>query len=386
MKRFLYVIVGLYCALAFAHGQVKDPFVGWYMGTLEGAKGYPLNHQKGIFAEVTRQGKNSYSMRILSGIMSRSEVHAKLANLKAVDEKLVVSGTDASFRLLKAVDEKLVISGTDASFRLKNFSGWATDKAMQFTCMDGSNRLACTLKKIKIESPTLGQKPPSGAVVLFDGKDDSAFVDKDGNPGGWKCDGQKMRAPDVFNEKGRRVGKSIYTKEAFPGAFKLHVEFRLPAVYSPHRVTVGNSGVYIGDYEIQIIDSFGSEGYWDECGALYRQVPPQVNASLEVGAWQTFDIEYTPPKFDGETLLEYPLITVYHNGVCVLRDVPCKAPTNADVYKYRGLLPTDSAALDRKISQPVNMRQNPSAVKIMLQDHAGRVDFANIWLEKISNR
>ena len=367
MKRFVYVIVGLYCALAFAHGQVKDPFVGWYMGTLEGAKGYPLDHQKGIFAEVTRQGKNSYSMRILSGIMSRSEVHAKLANLRAVDEKLV-------------------ISGTDASFRLKNFSGWATDKSMQFTCMDGSNRLACTLKKIKIESPTLGQKPPSGAVVLFDGKDDSAFVDKYGNPGDWKCDGQKMSAPDVFNEKGRRVGKSIYTKDAFNGAFKLHVEFRLPAVYSPHRVTVGNSGVYIGDYEIQIIDSFGSEGYWDECGALYRQVPPQVNASLEVGAWQTFDIEYTPPKFDGETLLEYPLITVYHNGVCVLRDVPCKAPTTADVYKYCGLLPTDSAALDRKISQPVNMRQNPSAVKIMLQDHAGRVDFANIWLEKISDR
>jgi len=359
------ILVVLLSVSAAVFGIEKDPFVGWYFGVQEGIKHYPLNHQKTLFAEVSRGDNGVYKIKFLSGVMRRSEVHG------------LVKGVRAENGALK-------IAGGEEGFRFSDFDGRADAKSMEFECANFGKKIKCSLKKFEMKSPTLGAKAPDGAVVLFDGRDTSKWAKEDSSPCKWNVENGAMFRNEQFGKNGRRIYNSIRTKDKF-GAFKMHMEFKLPVAYSDKRVSIGNSGVYIGDYEIQIIDSFGSEGYWDECGALYRQIPPQVNAALEVGAWQTFDIEYTPPVFDGEKLVEYPRLTLYHNGVLVLSHVPCKAQTVKDVFNFSGYVPTDTVAQDRQIGQPVNSKLARGGVRVMLQDHGDKVEFANIWLVQRKN-
>ena len=62
----------------------------------------------------------------------------------------------------------------------------------------------------------------------------------------------------------------------------------------------GNSGVLInGMYEVQVLDSYQSQTYPDgQCGALYGQTPPLVNACKPPGEWQTYDIIFESPRWD----------------------------------------------------------------------------------------
>src|SRR6516165_8484832 len=62
--------------------------------------------------------------------------------------------------------------------------------------------------------------PPKGAVALFDGKDLSGWVTRDGKPARWKVE-------DGYVEIVSGTG-DIMTKEKFGPDFKLHVEFWLP--------------------------------------------------------------------------------------------------------------------------------------------------------------
>ena len=82
----------------------------------------------------------------------------------------------------------------------------------------------------------------------------------------------------------------------------------------------GNSGVFImGLYEIQILDSYDNDTYYDgQAAAVYKQHPPMVNACRKPGEWQTYDIIWEAPKFDKQgKLLKPAYVTVLHNGVVV---------------------------------------------------------------------
>lgn len=138
----------------------------------------------------------------------------------------------------------------------------------------------------------------------------------------------------------------------------MHLEFMLPTKYLDSN-TRGNSGVHFGPYEVQIIDSFGGEGNWWQCGAIYRMHAPKTNASLEPGAWQTYDIEYRPAQFLNGRLVAYPELTVYHNGVRVQNKEPVFAPTD------------------------ITQKHNPHTadpINLGLQDHGSPVSFRNIWV------
>jgi hypothetical protein len=193
--------------------------------------------------------------------------------------------------------------------------------------------------------------PPRDALVLFDGKDLSKW--EGGNPRGVE-DG----CIDIV-----KAGQ-ISTKKQF-GDCQLHVEWATPAKPDGDAMRWGNSGVFMqGEYELQIIESHDSKIYADGiAGAIYGQTPPLVNASRKPGEWQTFDIVFTSPQFDGEKLLRPAYFTVFWNGVLVQNHTAALGPT-----RHLSLATYDS----RQTSGP-----------IVLQQHGSAVRFRNIWVREL---
>ena len=124
----------------------------------------------------------------------------------------------------------------------------------------------------------------------------------------------------------------------------------------------GNSGVYLMDrYEIQILDSYENQTYPDgQAGAIYGQRPPLVNASRAPGEWQTYDIIFEAPRFQGEEVVEPAHVTVIHNGVLVHhRQALLGGTSHRRLAKYGPHGPTGP---------------------IKLQDHGNPMRFRNIWV------
>ena len=194
---------------------------------------------------------------------------------------------------------------------------------------------------------------PSDAIVLFDGKDLSAW-----------SNGEQWQVADGV----ATVGKGdIRTKQGF-GDCQVHLEFRTAADTKGKGQQRSNSGVFFMDkYEIQILDSFqdGTDQpvtYFDgQCGALYKQQPPAVNVCRKPGEWQTYDILFTRPRFTADGSLDKPgRISVIHNGVAIHSDTVIKG--------------------DTFFHAPPSYTAHPDALPIRLQDHGNPVQFRSIWV------
>src|SRR5262249_54264478 len=127
--------------------------------------------------------------------------------------------------------------------------------------------------------------PPADAIVLFDGRDMSAWE------GGDKW--------TVADGAATAKGGGVTTKQPF-GSCQLHLEWAAPSEVSGTGQGRGNSGVYLqGLYEVQILDSYDNKTYFDgQCGAVYKQTPPLVNVCRKPGQWQSYDIIFEAPTFD----------------------------------------------------------------------------------------
>ena len=159
-----------------------------------------------------------------------------------------------------------------------------------------------------------GMKPPKGAIVLL-GNDMSAFNNGDAWP--------------VENGVATVMKKGVSTKQAF-GSCRLHVEFASPKEVRGNGQGRGNSGVFLmGLYELQVLDSYENETYYDgQCGAIYKQSAPLVNACRGPGQWQSYDITFTAPKFDDDDkVTRTARITVLHNGIKIQDDYELKGDT-----------------------------------------------------------
>jgi hypothetical protein len=209
-------------------------------------------------------------------------------------------------------------------------------------------------KKPEIITP--GAKPgdpPSDAIILFNGTDMSEW-DKE-----WKIEnGELVCVP------GRG---DIRTKKTF-GSIQLHLEFATPSVVSGRSQGRGNSGVFFGPYEVQILDSYDNETYYDgQCASIYKQTPPIVNACRPPGEWQTYDIIFNRPELkieDGVTHVIRPgYITVIHNGVLVVNRHELWGST----FFHR----------------PSVYEAHPPTLPIRLQDHGNDIRFRNIWVREI---
>src|ERR1035437_8384950 len=114
-------------------------------------------------------------------------------------------------------------------------------------------------------------RPPSDAIILFDGKDVSKW-----KPNQWK----------------------------------------------------GNNGVLLmGDFEIQIFDPTTKIYADGQAAAVYGHTRPSVTASRPPGQWEVYDIIFTSPKFDGDKLAEPARVTVLYNGVLVHYNQEIYGPT-----------------------------------------------------------
>lgn len=200
--------------------------------------------------------------------------------------------------------------------------------------------------------------PPSDAIVLFDGKNLNAWKsEKDGGPAKWRVEqGELVVAPGTGD---------IQTRASF-GDVQLHVEWYAPQLPADKvDQDRANSGVFLQDvYEVQVLDSFENKTYVNgQAGAIYKQYPPLVNASLPAARWQTYDIIFTAPRFAPDGAVKSPArMTVLHNGVLIQNNAALKGATayiGAPLYKAHG-------------NQPIR-----------LQDHSHEVRFRNIWLRKL---
>lgn len=202
--------------------------------------------------------------------------------------------------------------------------------------------------------------PPSDATVLFNGKDTSAWAAMDGSPTKWIA---KDGALECVPGSGY-----IRTLQSF-GDCQLHVEWAAPTPPHDDSQGRGNSGVFLGfdRYEVQVLDSYQNATYADGSAAsLYGQYPPEVNASLPPGQWQTYDIIWNGPRFDADDKLTSKAhVTVIHNGVLVQNHVELTGPTD-----WIGRAP---------------YKAHPERLPIAFQDHGNPVRYRNVWVRELGN-
>jgi hypothetical protein len=245
--------------------------------------------------------------------------------------------------------------------------GWefqADASGLRGTALIGKHVIGFSLKRVVRVSPTLGAKPPPNALVLFDGSGFDQWQHDDGRAATWTLlpDASMEINPKSANPGAvPAIGGQIRTKREFADCH-LHLEFRYPVEPAKTGQGRGNSGVFLqGTYEVQVLNSYGLAGNWNELGSLYRLSPPWVNAARPPLQWQTYDIEYRAPRFENGRLKENARMTVRLNGVRVQADTELIHRT-AHREAERALLAPDKPG------------------PILLQDHSNRIQFRNIWI------
>lgn len=290
----------------------------------DGAKaGKPFAFQ-GEYAGQTPDG-NKIGVQVVAKGKGKYQLNAYIGGLpgdgwKRGDQHISVEGTE---------------SGDEVTFEKDGNSATIKDGKIAVVHSGEKFELAKTERK----SDTLGAKPPEGAVVLFDGK----------NADAWK--GGKLTDDGLLKA-------GCETKEKFD-SYTLHLEFRTPFQPAAKDQGRGNSGVYVYDtYELQVLDSFGLDGKNNECGGFYTLREPDVNMCLPPLSWQTYDIEFTAPKFEDGKRTKKGRVTVKHNGVVIHDDYEFPART------------------------PGRQDEGPGPRQIHLQDHSNPVVYRNIWVVK----
>jgi len=220
-----------------------------------------------------------------------------------------------------------------------DYSGTADGTTFNLETPDGKQ---IALKKTARESPTLGAKPPAGALVLFDGSNKDA----------WNG-GEIDEKTHVLNT----AHGNITTKQKF-NDYTAHVEFLLP--YRPDGRGQGraNSGFYqVLMYEVQVLDSFGLDGKDNECGGVYTRKAPSVNMCLPPLFWQTYDADFTNAVAEGGKVTKKARLTLKHNGVVVHDDIEIDGKTGGS-------------------------RNDPEGTPgpLLLQGHGNPVMYRNIWV------
>ena len=194
--------------------------------------------------------------------------------------------------------------------------------------------------------------PPTSASIVFNNKDLSNWTHRDGAPATW------LVADGVLTV----ASGDIMTKELFTD-FRLHLEFMIHEMPEATGQAKGNSGVFLhGRYEVQVLDSYGIEvpGKGD-CGAIYDQFAPLVNACKPPLEWLTYDVFFRAPRCNGDNQVVDPVrLTILQNGIVIHNNIQLPGVTGG--------------ATDQNVWDPGPM---------LLQDHGDLLKYRNIWIEPL---
>lgn len=295
-----------------------DPFIGRYEGH------YTPTGRAGLetVAEVISHGRGLYRLKV----DQHPGVHLELYGV-AAGPALRINGYSNNISWTGTVEEgALKLGRTDAHYG----GTFALNKVIQ-------------------HSDTEGLKPPKDAVVLL------ALNEGKGDLGGWTNSKWESLDGGVMRVKG---GSGDNRTQAKHGSIRLHLEFKTAHMPSASGQQRSNSGLYFQDrYEVQVLDSFGVIPGSGDCGGIYEQSVPAVNASYPPGQWQTYDIEFTAPVLDKDGKVEqFPTVTVVLNGVTV-----------QDKHEFKTVT---GGAINDQVVQEASLR---------LQDHSDPVEYRNIW-------
>jgi hypothetical protein len=217
-------------------------------------------------------------------------------------------------------------------------------------------------RKVTPGQPVPTPAAPSDAIVLFDGRDLSRWVG--GGRGGavteprWKVENGYMEMTPG--------GGGLTTRDNF-GDIQLHLEWTTPPVTDPTRVGQfrGNSGIiFMGRYELQILSSYDNPTYADgSAGSIYGLYPPMVNPCLPEGQWNSFDLVFEAPRFEGDKLAKPASLTLFFNGLVV---------------HNRAQLLGATARLPIAAYTP-----HEPELPLSLQAHVGPARYRNIWVRRL---
>ena len=189
------------------------------------------------------------------------------------------------------------------------------------------------------------------------------FVNYQGKKISWTYeDGIMTVSP---KKKGERKNKNVYTKQKF-GNCQLHLEFRTPVDNEAKGQRNGNSGVFLQTlYEIQVLNSYENVTYSNgQLGAIYKQSIPMANPAKPMGEWQTYDIVFYAPVWEGGELVKKASMTAFINGVLVQHHFDLEGPTT-----FKG--------------KPKYSKKDHGKMPLMLQEHNNYVSYRNIWIREL---
>jgi len=269
-------------------------------------------------------------------------------------------GSGWKANLLRAFDSNAapvaVLDGTPTSCTAMTFTGagWnATLDGAHFTGQSGGESF--DLNHVARLPPTLGAPPPAGAVMLFDGTSFDAWAEKAGSqwlqpagPSRWLLKNGAMEVVPGTD--------SLITKQSFGDAI-VHVEFRNVG-------TPTHSGVFLeARYQVTILQSYGvyTGNVTGNFGNESPVINPTIHAERAPLEWQTLDIEFHAPRFQGSTKTANATAKVTLNGVLIFDTTPLTPPTGA------------AGRLGEAPTGP-----------FLLEYHGMPVQYRNIWVLPIS--
>jgi hypothetical protein len=293
--------------------------------------------------QVIALGKGAFQAVVLPGGLPGAGWEGKtkiLMNGKLEGDRATFGPAKGKLKYLAQAPEEFSATSKFPPEGQKDCSAVISGETLSGKTDDGKS---FELKKIVRKSPSLGEKPPAGAVVLFDGTSAEEWTR-----------GRVDKANGILNTD----GGDILTKRKFNN-YVMHLEFMLPYRPDARGQGRGNSGFYqVDHYEVQVLDSFGLDGKNNECGGVYTKAEPRVNMCLPPLVWQTYDVEFTNAVADPSgKKIKNARMTLKHNGVVIHDNLEINGVTGGSRTEPEG---------------------TPGPIK--LQGHGNPLQYRNVWI------
>ena len=115
------------------------------------------------------------------------------------------------------------------------------------------------------------------------------------------------------------------------------------------------------DYQNREANPFKLDSLSEQwCGCLYKMKMADLNMCRPPLTWQTYDITFTAPVFEGDKKVKNARLTVLHNGVKIHDDFELKTGTGMGAKRKQ-------------------LARGP----IYFQNHGNPTVYRNVWIKEI---